>query len=259
MSPDTIAYAGPDVPHGSNWWSHPTPEQQRFQVKLLAALTAVGTLAYWIGLFVTCRPALELFCFGPFMPWVFTGLWTWTAAGSETIYRQTTETAPRRRFWAAGAILCFFLALYSLVRADNDVFSLAVRQRILAAGGPEQIRREWTDYRRSLPAESNENPLANSMPLHNRPAGGGAITPKSKGEMPPGLYALQQDLGPFLRSRHYDTVLYFDGIVSFNDFSIEVVPLNESTGRGRDLWDYVSGGRREIYDGIWIDVEIYNK
>ena len=248
------------MPHGSNWWSHPTPEQQRVQVKVLAAVTAAGTLAYWIGLFVTCRPALELFCFGPVMPWVFTFLWGMLAYAFGTLPADRVhEPHVRKRLWQAACFASLFLSVYSLIRADNDMFTLAVRQRIAAAGGAEQLRREWTEMRPTLPPDSELHPRGTSMPLHTVPPGGGAVTRKPKRAVPPGLYQMQVSMGTTVRSGNSDGTLLFTGIVFPNDFQVEVVPLDAEVGPPPDLWQRISGGRREIYDGIWIDVEIYNK
>ena len=49
-----------------------TPEQERGALLLAAGIATAVTLAYWSGMFWTCRPALHLFCIGPFLPWMLT-------------------------------------------------------------------------------------------------------------------------------------------------------------------------------------------
>lgn len=262
---EVLDYAGTKTPHGSSWWDNPTPEEQRQQVKWLAGLVSAGTFAYWVGLFYECRPALDLFCVGPFMPWILTFAWASVGWYAASVARDSGQpSAVRRWAWGLLSIAAWFLAAYSFARADNDVFSLAVRYRVAQAGGAEAIREEWTEWYLTLPPDGGSNPdspdatRGTSMPFHNIPPGGGVVTLKPPSKVPPGLYKIRSALNAH-RGGASENVLRISAVAFPNYYTVEIYASGHSPSRDPTLWQHISGGRREIADGIWVGVEFYDK
>lgn len=250
-----LIYAGPKTPRGSSWWDNPTPEEQRRQVKWLIGLVFTGTLAYWAGLFYECRPALDLFCVGPFMPWILTFAWSLIGWNVASVARDSGQPPEMRRWaWGLLSIGAWFLAAYSFARADNDVFSLAVRHRVAQAGGAAVIRNEWSAWRATFPPD----PRSMSVPFHVIPPGGGVLTLKPSSKVPPGLYKIRAALNAH-RGGASEDVLRISAVSFPNYYTLEIYANGHSPSRDPTLWQHISGGRREIGDGIWVDVEFYDK
>ena len=232
----------------------PTPEEERRVLAISAAVLLGITVAYWAGLFWRCRPALELFCLGPFMPWILTIAWGWAGWNLLAATRRHPPEK-RHRLWIAAGIAALLLAPYSLIRADNDMFALGVRYRIWEAGGTEQVRADMSQWIATRPARPG--PIETKWLFTDyAPDGTGSRTPRST--MPASVAHLRDHI-PWRFGSVLDDVAYFDGVSFPNTGKVTFGPPGwEPKGR-ISLWNHICGGRRKIADGIWIDVGFYNK
>ena len=225
---------------------------------LVAAVTAPMMLAYWIGLFVTCRPALDLFCLGPLLPWAFAAAWLVVAAGGETVARRADLRGGRLAWrWIGLVVVSLFLAIYSCIRADNDVFALAAGREVAAAGGAEQVRREWQVWHAQLVSEHGEESPSAQLPFYDA-ADGGVLNLKAPADVPAGLGRLHARLGGAMTSANQG-VLHLRGRAGLNDYQVLIYPPGDAPDWEFRPWGWLAGGWRELDDGVWLQVTVVNK
>ena len=228
---------------------------------------AVAMFAYWFGMWWTCRPSLALFCFGPFLPWFFTLIWIIVGERTWRMVPQLHAMRRRRVAWSVAACVAFLLAPYSFFRADNDVFALAVRGRIMAAGGPEAVVDEFAAWLSTLEASARQeaaerdgeiNPRIVQLPFYDIAADAEELKRKPPDRVPPGLYSLRQDLAGGLYGGIFDRRLNLSAIAFPNFYTLEIAAPG-TTPRPATWFETACGGRRELYPGIWLDIDFYNK
>ncbi len=253
-----LPYAEPSTPKSPKPPREPAAE--RCFGAWCAGLTLLGMLAYWTAMFVICRPALKLTCgLGLFLPWLFTGAWLYIAGGAIQIVREHELSRRQRGIWLAIAAIALFLVPYSFFRADNDVFALALRKKIADAGGAEALRRELTEWQTSLPTGEDQEAHSQRLhPFHTAPPGGGNITRRPSTEVPPGLDAVERELGNWFPASNINGTLTINGIEGLNTIYLNVDAADVQP-RSIGVWPWLTGSARELAPGVRLRVGIYSK
>lgn len=239
------------------WRPDVTPERERRDARFMFTVLAGLTLFYWFSLFRNCTPSLELFCFGPFMSMILAV--AWSVLGWEFVKVGRRDSPPprrrRRRAWRLLTAVAFLLAPYALLRADNDMFALGVRYRLLCAGGAAKVQTEFNGWVASRPAGRGPNNDGEYLFRSNQ---AGNIVPIPSSQLPPAVRYIHEHI----YSRFgliWDGAAVLDNVAGINTADVTIGPPGWRPKDEVSLWEHIRGTHRMVADGIWIRVGYYNK
>jgi hypothetical protein len=204
-------------------------------------------------MFWTGRPALDYFCVCSFIPLLLAGLWVTFGWQLLAVVRRYPEL---RRRWVTVLIgLCFVMAPYVLMRAGADMFTLSVRYHVWRAGGAARVRAAFNQWVAAQPAVGQQ---IEEKYLFARWTGSGLVRlPVS--QMPAEVRYIHAHFRSRFDDRSWNGVAHLENLTALTTTDIMIGPPGWKPGGGETLWSQVTGSRRKVGDGIWIEFGVYDK
>jgi hypothetical protein len=232
-----------------------TPEQERRFLLWCIAITFLAMVAWCFTMFWTRRPALDYFCVFAFTPMILATVWVILGWQLLSLIRRYPQ--PHRRRMIAVVILAFLLAPYSLIRAGADMFTLSVRYHLWRAGGADKVRiafNQWVATRPEYDATGRKMLFDQLTPG----TGGGNIVRLPVTQFPPEVRYMHERF-PSRFGTTWEDVAYLDNVTALTTTDIMIGPAGWEPDGDLSLWSQITGSRRKVADGIWIQFGVYNK
>jgi hypothetical protein len=237
----------------SAWRRERTPEEQRRGLMRCVAVTSVAMFIWMVAMFWTRRPALDYFCICGFLPLLFA--LNWPILGWQLLTLTRRYSQPHRRRLIAVVLLAFFLGPYSMVRAGCDMFTLSVRYHLWRAGGAEKVRAAFNQWVASQPPEG---PGSDQKMLFTQLKPGGNVVPLPLAQLPPAVRYMNKQF-PSRFGMVWKDVADLDNVYALTTTDILIGPPGWEPDGGETLWNRITGNRRKLADGIWVQFGLYDK
>jgi hypothetical protein len=197
----------------------------------------------------------DYFCVCAFLPMFFA--LTWLVLGWQLLTLLRRYPQPHRRLLIAVISLAFFLGPYSLMRAGSDMFTLSVRYHLWRAGGAAKVRAAFNQWVASQPPEA---PGSDQKMLFAQLTPGGNIVRLPLAQLPPEVRYIHTHFPSRWGSgTAWKGVADLDNVYALTTTNILIgLPGWEPDG-GETLWDRITGNRRKLADGIWVEFGLYDK
>lgn len=236
------------------WWRRrETAEGARRGLVWCVGVAGVLTLGWWVAMFWSCRPGVDYFCVLGFMPLALAGVWG--ALGWMLVKFLREYPGLGRRGMLLLAVVAFVMAPYNYVRAGAHMFSLSVRYHLWRAGGAEKVRGEFNQW---VAAQAAYEKSGGRKLLLGVGGPGGTVVAWPAVRMPGGVRYMRAQFpsrfGMTLRG-----AIDLDNVTFFTASDIWIGPPGWKLGTGVDFWSAVTGRRRRIADGIWVEIGTYAK
>lgn len=219
------------------------------------AVGLMATLAWWLAMFWTGQPAIDSPFFFAFLPFVFFVIWP--NLGWHLLRLTRRHPQPHRRRMTALILLAFFLGPYSMMRAGCDMFTLSVRYHLWRAGGAERVRAAFNQW---VAAQPPEGPGSDQKMLFAQLKPGGNIVRFPAAQLPPEVrYIHKQFPSRFDFGAAWKNVAHLDNVYALTTTDILIGPPGWEPQGGETLWNRITGDRRKVADGIWVQFGLYDK
>ena len=230
-----------------------SPEQLRRTLLWSVGGAVAATIAWLLGMFFTCQPALDFLCICAFAPIVLAAVWVGLGLQLLTFVSRYPQ---RRRFlfWSL-IVAAFLLPPYILMRAGGDMFTLSFRYHLWRAGGVAKVRAEFSQWLASRPSMSSQDD--EKMMFHDVTPGRGTVL-VPVGKLPASVRYLH-DHFPSRFGISRNGVARLDNVTVFTTTYIMIGPPGWEPQGGASVWDHIVGRRHKVADGIWIDIGTYDK
>lgn len=230
----------------------PTPEEQCRILLCGVAIAFLATFAWWFTMFGTRRPALHYFFICAFLPGILAFIWL--TLGCKLLILMRRHPQLHRRRLIALMLLAFFLAPYSL-RAGPDMFTFSVHYHLWRAGGADQVRAAFNQWVASQPVF---HPGSGEKLLFHQLTPGGNIVPLPATQLPKEVRYIH-DKFPSTFGTTLNDVAHLHSVSVFTTTDIMIGPPGWQPNGGATFWGLITGNRRKVADGIWIEFGLYNK
>lgn len=237
----------------TGWRAERTPEEQRRGLLWWVAITSLATFIWWFAMFWTRQPALDYFCVSAFLPLLFASIWL--ALGWQLLTLVRRYAQPHQLRLIAVILLAFFLAPYCPIRAGSDMFTLSVRYHLWRAGGAAKVRAAFNQWVASQPVDA---PGDDQKMLFAQVKPGGNIVPLPVAQLPAEVRYIHRQF-PSRFGMTSNDVAYLDNVSAFTTTDIMIGPPGWQPQGGETLWDRITGSRRKLADGIWVQFGLYDK
>jgi len=244
VSPPTLNYGRRGSKSGN-------PEQDRRFLLWFFGVMAGIWIAWCAAMFVKRGPAID----EPF-PLAFASPLLgvcWFVLGGHFITLMRRNRTERRYCFRLLIIVCFCLAPYTMMRAGGDVFALSLRYHLWRAGGADRVRAEFNQWVATRAAAGRE------WLFLDAPAGGGNLVPVPASSLPPAVRYIHEHFYSRFGGTMWNGAADLDDVTALTYTVIRIGPPGWEPDGGVGVIDSITGSRRRIADGIWLDVRTYDK
>jgi hypothetical protein len=230
-----------------------TPAQERRQLAWIVSVMLLLTFVWMFTMFLTRRPALDYFCVLAFTPLVLAMIWGVVGWLSFELLRR--HPASHRRRLVSVGVVCFLLAAYTVPRAGKDMFTLSLRYHLWRAGGAENVRAAFIQW---APTHPDYDPKTGVRPLFLQKTARGNFVPIPSAQLPP-LVTYIHERYPDRWGSAQNGVVRISYVYVLTTTDITIGPRGWRPNRRATFWEHVTGSRRQLADGIWLQFGMYDK
>ena len=243
-SPPTLAY-------GRRSRTTMTPEQERRFVLWFFGVTLTIWISWCVAMFLNCRPAIDYPFVLAFASPVLGAVWL--ALGWQVLTLTRRNPSERRFFFRSLMVACFLLAPYTLMRTGGDVFALSVRYHLRRAGGADKVRSEFNQWVAARAASRG------GFLFYDVAPGGGAMVPVPAASLPPSVRYMDDHFPSRSGGMTWNGIARLDEVTAFTDTVIMIGPPAWEPDQGAGVIAHITGSRRKLADGIWLEIGTYDK